>query len=215
MRDPGPGDLAVGVPCALVAPLSVSPTTAFTVPAPPSTANQQVTVTCSLTDISTSTQTQTLTLTTNDPTQPTVSYAITCTGYAPAGGTGTGGGTGSTTPELPSGGLLSVGMVALVVARRWLRRHSLLACWPSPPPKDCSPSVCSGTLAVRSLPAATSATRGGHARQQRSLRLFYRRRPGLSPQLLYPRLPRGVPAGATPSTVPARPFLPFCVCRGQ
>lgn len=119
-----PSALMVGAPAGLTAPLSVSPATGFTVPAPPSMATQQITITCSPTD--TSTSTQTLTMTTSDIARPTVSYIIACTGYVPAGGGG-GGGTGNTTPELPSGGLLGVGMVVLVVVRRWLRRHSLMA----------------------------------------------------------------------------------------
>ena len=121
VRNPGPHDLVVGPPVGLTAPLSVSPTAGFTVVGQPAQAKQPVTVTCA--PAGTSTSAQTLTLTTNDPTQPTVSYAISCSGYVPAGGTGTGG----TTPELPSGGLLGLGMVALVVVRRWLRRHAMPA----------------------------------------------------------------------------------------
>jgi hypothetical protein len=125
VRDPGPHDLVMGAPSALVSPLAVSPATGFTVAGQPAPTSQQLTITCSPTD--TSTSTQTLTLATNDPLQPTVSYAITCTGYVPAGGSGTGGGTGATTPELPSGGLLGIGTLALLAIRCRLRRRRFLA----------------------------------------------------------------------------------------
>ena len=121
----GTGTLTLGppFPFSTGTTISVAPATGFALEA--GMASAPIVVSCAPTD--TSPGTQDLTYPTNDPARPSATYAITCTGLdlSGGGGTGTGGGTGALTPELPSGGLLGVGMLALLALRGRLRRKHL------------------------------------------------------------------------------------------